>query len=70
MAKGENQKLKLLYLLDILNKYTDDEHSITMQDIVRRLAEYGVNAERKTVYADMEELRKYGADIIGEKEGQ
>lgn len=30
MAKGENQKLKLLYLLDILNKYTDDEHFITM----------------------------------------
>lgn len=70
MAKGENQKLKLLYLLDILNKYTDDEHSITMQDIVKRLSEYGVNAERKTLYTDLEELRKYGADIIGEKQGQ
>lgn len=70
MAKGENQKLKLLYLLDILNTYTDDTHALTMQEIVKRLSEYGVSAERKTIYNDIEELRKYGADIIGEKDGQ
>lgn len=69
MAKGENQKLKLLYLLDILNKYTDDEHFITMQEIVKRLADCGVNAERKTLYNDLEELRTYGIDVIGEKDG-
>lgn len=69
LAKGENQKLKLLYLLDILNKYTDDEHTITMQEIVKKLHTCGVNAERKTLYNDLEELRKYGVDIIGEKDG-
>lgn len=69
MAKGENQKLKLLYLLDILNKYTDDEHFITMQEIVKKLADCGVNAERKTLYNDLEELRTYGIDVIGEKDG-
>mgnify|MGYP002621399123 CR=1 FL=1 len=69
MARGENQKLKLLYLLDILNEYTDDEHSITMQEIVKKLAACGVHAERKTLYNDLEELRTYGADIIGEKDG-
>lgn len=70
MARGMNQKLKLLYLLDILNMYTDDTHPITMQEIVQRLSEYGVNAERKSLYTDLEELRRYGADIIGEKDGQ
>lgn len=69
MAKGENQKLKLLYLLDILNKYTDDEHFITMQEIVKKLVDCRVNAERKTLYNDLEELRTYGIDVIGEKDG-
>lgn len=69
MAKGENQRLKLLYLLDILNTYTDDEHALSMADIVSKLAACGVNAERKALYTDIEELRNYGADIIGEKDG-
>ena len=33
MARGENQKLKLLYLLDILNTYTDDEHFIAVVSV-------------------------------------
>lgn len=70
MAKGENQRLKLFYLLDILNTYTDDEHALSMAEIVSLLGDYGVNAERKSIYTDIEELKKYGADIIGEKEGQ
>ncbi|MCR5702438.1 MAG: WYL domain-containing protein [Lachnospiraceae bacterium] len=70
MPRGENQKLKLLYLLDILNENTDDEHTITMQEIVSKLSDCSVNAERKSIYTDIEELRKYGVDIIGEKDGQ
>ena len=69
MAKGENQRLKLLYLLDILNTYTDDEHALSMAELVSKLDACGVNAERKALYTDIEELRKYGADIIGEKDG-
>ena len=30
MAKGVNQKLKLLYLMDILLEKTDENHGITM----------------------------------------
>lgn len=70
MAKGKNQRLKLFYLLDILNTYTDDEHALSMAEIIVKLAAYGVNAERKSLYTDIEELRHYGADIIGEKAGQ
>lgn len=69
MAKGENQRFKLLYLLDILNTYTDDEHALSMAELVSKLDACGVNAERKALYTDIEELRKYGADIIGEKDG-
>ena len=67
MTKGENQRLKLLYLKEILMRETDDRHSLTLPQIVQRLNAYGVNAERKTLYSDFEELRRYGVDIIGEQ---
>ena len=67
MTKGDNQKLKLLYLKEILMRETDDQHSLTLPQIVKRLNDCGVNAERKTLYTDFEELRRYGLDIIGEQ---
>ena len=63
MAKGANQKRKLLYLLKILNERTDEEHGLTTEQLIEALAEYGVDAERKTLYADLEELRLFGVDI-------
>ena len=44
MAKGANQKLKLLYLIRIFQEKTDDDHGITMQEIINSLAAYGVTA--------------------------
>ncbi len=70
MAKGPNQKLKLIYLMKILLERTDGNHSLTMQEILRALEAYGVNAERKSIYDDMETLRTYGMDIIGEQNGR
>ena len=49
MAKGPNQKLKMLYLQRIFTRQTDDGHGLTMQDIIARLGEYGVHADRKTL---------------------
>ena len=54
MAKGENQKLKMLYLVKIFTEYTDDQHSLTMQEIIKKLASYDVSADRKTLYLDFE----------------
>lgn len=65
MSKSSNQKLKLLYLIKILQEKTDETHSITMQDILVELERYGVSAERKSIYSDIESLRFYGMDIIG-----
>ena len=64
------QKLKILYLMKILLEETDDLHSITMSEIISKLGSYGVNAERKSIYDDIECLRAYGMDIILEKEGK
>ncbi len=68
MEAGNNQKLKILYLMKILLEKTDDTHSITMPQIIAELQMYGVSAERKSLYNDIENLRLYGLDIIGEKE--
>lgn len=68
MAKSSNQKLKLIYLMKIMLERTDETHSITMSEIIDALAAYGVSAERKSIYSDIECLRVYGIDIIGEQE--
>ncbi len=70
MAKGTNQKLKLVYLIKILLEQTDEEHSITMQEIMEALAAYDITAERKSIYADLEEIRNLGIDIVGEQRGK
>ena len=67
MAKGSNQKLKIVYLIKILTEKTDEQHSITMNEIISELKAYGVNAERKSLYNDIENLRQYGLDIVGEQ---
>ena len=62
-----NQKLKIMYLMKILMENTDENHDITLADIVEKLKSYGVTAERKSLYSDIENLRVYGMDIIGEQ---
>ncbi|MBR5349170.1 MAG: WYL domain-containing protein [Lachnospiraceae bacterium] len=70
MPKGSNQKLKLYYLSRIMLEKTDDEHMITMPEIQRALEAYGVTADRKSLYDDMEALRVIGVEVLGEKVGR
>lgn len=64
MAQSPNQKLKLIYLLKILEENTDNEKGITMSEIISRLSDYGVLAERKSIYNDFEFLRSAGYDVV------
>ena len=67
---GEHQKLKMLYLMKIFYEDTDDSNFLTMQEIIQKLEENGVMADRKTLYVDFDELRGFGVDIIMEKIGR
>ena len=49
---------------------TDDNHALTMPQIIEKLEGYGVSADRKSLYDDMETLRVLGIDVIGEKSGK
>ncbi len=59
-----NGKLKILYIIDILKKYSDEEHPINATEICNYLKKYGINAERKAIYDDLDNLIYYGFDII------
>jgi len=65
-----NQKIKILYLMKILLDNTDDERGMTLEEITNALSSYGVDAERKTLYDDLETLRVFGIDIEKRKDKQ
>ena len=72
MAKTENQKLKLLVLKDYLEQYSDEEHPVSISDILTYLEQQGIPAERKSIYRDIQLLEDYGCDVIrttGKKAG-
>ena len=64
MAGNTSQKLKPLYIMKILLEQTDEEHTLTISNIIDELSKYDVSAERKSLYSDMELLREFGLDII------
>lgn len=64
MAKSEGQKLKILYILRMLEEYTDEAHPMSTAEIIRRLEAEGICCERKTIYSDIASLVDFGYDII------
>ena len=63
MAKLVGQKTKLIYILRILERFTDENHSITTAQIIEKLNELEISADRKTLYSDISTLRELGYDI-------
>lgn len=63
MAKSSNQKAKLLHLSRILLRQTDEDHPITVPQIIEELAKYDIKAERKSIYDDLEVLSQFGLDV-------
>ena len=63
MNQKNNQKLKLLYLLEMFYKDTDSQQGLTMGEIIEKLAEQGISTERKSIYRDIDALRDFGMDI-------
>lgn len=69
MAKSGNQKLKLLYILDYLNRETDENHPVSAGRLIEYLGRCGISAERKSIYSDIAALRDFGVDIESGKRG-
>lgn len=68
MARATNQKMKIMYVMQLFLDKTDETHYITMVDIINHLSSNDIKAERKSIYADIEALKQYGFDIKGLQE--
>lgn len=64
MPKSDHQKLSLLYILDHLERESDEDHPVNADQLTAMLARHGILCERKTIYSDIAELQDYGVDII------
>ena len=65
--KLSHQKLKMMYLAKILMEQTDEEHTITVPEMIAELSKLGISAERKSIYDDLEYLQLFGLDICSNK---
>jgi len=65
MPKSDNQKLKIFYILDYLQKNSHEDHPVRANDLVKMLQQqYNIQCERKTIYSDISALIDYGVDIV------
>lgn len=67
MPKSENQKQKLLYLLKFFYEETDEEHTLTVNEIIAKLEQNGISAARRSIYDDIRVLQDFGIDIVMRK---
>ena len=64
MAAENGKKTIILYILQILRKYTDEDHTMTQQQIMEKLqSDYGLEVNRTTVRRNLEDLIDAGYDI-------
>ena len=68
MPKSYGQKLKILYLAQLLLERSDESHPLTTKEIIDHLAAQGIHAERKSIYDDVSALQNFGMDIISIRE--
>ena len=64
MGGSKGNKIKLLYLADIFRKYTDEDNPLSSAELIEKLEDMGITAERKAIYDDISVLCEYGLDII------
>ena len=64
MPKSLNQKQKILFIMDYLQKHSHKDHPVKTQDIISMLKKQNIEADRKTIYSDIEALQEYGLDIV------
>ncbi len=59
----KNNKMKLLYLYQILYESTDQDNPFTVKEMIEELELYGVKSERKSIYSDLRLLEEFGVNI-------
>ena len=65
MPKSDNQKLKIFYILDYLERNSHQNHPVRAAELLSMLErQHNIVCDRKTVYSDIAALQDYGVDIV------
>ena len=65
MPKSDNQKLKIFYILDYLQRNSHQDHPVRASELIHMLdQQHNISCDRKTVYSDIAALQDYGVDIV------
>lgn len=64
MPRSAEQKIRLLVLYDILRKESDEESTLSTNELIEKLNRYGITATRQTVYDDIKMLNTFGYEIL------
>ena len=65
MPKSDNQKLKIFYILDYLQRNSHQDHPVRAAELLSMLErQHNIICDRKTVYSDIAALQDYGVDIV------
>lgn len=63
-----NNKSRILFILNLLEERTDEQHPMSITDIVEYLDEQDIKAHRRTIMTDIELLIEFGIYIITKEE--
>ncbi len=64
MPKSLNQKQKILFIMDHLQKHSHKDHPVKTSELITILKQHDIASDRKTIYSDIEALQEYGLDIV------
>ena len=69
MADMKVQKIKLLKIWEILNWKSDEQHPLSIQDIIVELSKLGIKCDRRTIYGDIDAMQSNGYSILNRRRG-
>lgn len=70
MSLPNNKKLSILYTLQILKDYSDENHLLSQNEIVKKIYNiYGMECERKSIGTNIDSLIDFGYDIVKTNSG-
>lgn len=64
MNGSNSRKIKLLKIWDILTQHTDESHPMSTPVLIEKLAECGIEVDRKILYSDVKMLNDFGYEVM------
>ena len=64
MLRENCQKIKMLKLIEILRRESDEAYPLRTHQLINRLAEYGITCDRRTLYKDIALLNEFGYEVM------